>query len=88
MKKVSSLKLRCTCRSQLHSLMQGDEAALFGMLDVGGEVLARTVDENRRSALHFSAALGKPALVQSLAGAGAEVDLADREGKWSWESEE
>ena len=51
------------------------------MMDVGGPVLARTVDENRRSALHFAAALGKPKLVQRLAEAGAEVDLADKEGE-------
>ena len=47
----------------------------------GGEVLARTVDADRRSALHFAAALGKAQLVEELLGAGAEVDLADREGE-------
>ena len=119
--------------------MQGDEETVGSMLDVGGDVLARTggclgwangwpgvsvlscvidavfrsvtlrrvgpgrllcsvcpcaracataaaapaaaVDENRRSALHFAAAMGKAALVGRLLARGAEVDLADKEGE-------
>ena len=39
------------------------------------------VDENRRSALHFAAAMAKPELVTRLLKSGAEVDLADKEGE-------
>lgn len=39
------------------------------------------VDENRRSAVHFAAAMGKAQLVQRLLAAGGEVDLADKEGE-------
>ena len=42
---------------------------------------AVAVDENRRSALHFAAAMGKAALVERLLKAGGEVDLADKEGE-------
>eukprot|EP00887_Chlorella_sp_A99_P004095 scaffold23.g4095.t1 len=55
------------------SVKKGDEKELFGMMDRGAPVLARTVDENRRSALHFAAALGKAELVARLAKAGAEM---------------
>ena len=58
----------------------GNEETLNDMLAVGGPVLARTVDESRRSALHFAAALGRAQLVTNLLAAGAEVDLADKEG--------
>ena len=51
------------------------------MMNGGGPALARTCDENRRSALHFAAALNKPALVARLVAEGAEVNLADREGE-------
>ena len=59
---------------------KGDEEAMGKMLEGGGPVLARTVDEARRSALHFAAALNRPALVRRLLAEGAEVDLADKEG--------
>lgn len=39
------------------------------------------MDENRRSAVHFAAAMGKAQLVQRLLAAGGEVDLADKEGE-------
>jgi ankyrin repeat protein len=39
------------------------------------------VDENRRSALHFAAAMNKVDLVQRLLAAEAEVDLADKDGE-------
>jgi len=50
------------------------------MLKGGREALSAVVDENRRSALHFAAALGKPACVKLLAEAGADVNLQDKEG--------
>ena len=40
------------------------------------------MDENRRSALHFAAAMNKVALVERLLAAEAEVDLADKEGEY------
>ncbi len=61
--------------------MQGDEDTLNKMLASGGKVLARTLDENRRSALHFAAALGKVDLVRNLVHNGAEVDLGDKDGE-------
>jgi signal recognition particle protein len=61
--------------------MQGDEEMLNRMMAVGGKVLARTLDENRRSALHFAAALGKVDLVRALVHNGADVDLGDKEGE-------
>jgi hypothetical protein len=50
------------------------------LMAVGGKVLARTLDDNRRSALHFAAALGKADLVRALVHNGADVDLGDKEG--------
>jgi ankyrin repeat protein len=41
------------------------------------------VNAERRSALHFAAAMGKAPLVERLLKAGAEVDLGDKEGAWS-----
>jgi signal recognition particle protein len=60
---------------------KGDEAGVTAMLQGGGPVLARTVDDGRRSALHFAAALGRADLVRRLLGEGAQVDLADKEGE-------
>jgi signal recognition particle protein len=62
------------------AVKKADLDTIYDMLAVGGPVLARTVDENRRTALHFAAALNKAELVQRLLAAGAEVDLADKEG--------
>ena len=62
------------------AVKKGDEATINEMMDGGGEVLSRTLNPDRRSALHFAAALGKAALVQRLIKSGAEVDLGDKEG--------
>lgn len=56
---------------------------MLKMMGGGGKVLARTLDENRRSALHFAAALGKADLVRALVHYGADVDLGDKDGGWA-----
>lgn len=63
-----------------NSVKKGDEAVVSEMLGSGGSVLSRTLNEERRSALHFAAALGKAELVKKLIREGAEVDLGDIEG--------
>lgn len=63
-----------------NAVKKGDEDTINIMMDGGALVLARTVDENRRSALHFAAGLGKAPLCQKLLQAGAEVNLGDKEG--------
>lgn len=63
-----------------NAVKKGDEATVNAMLDRGGTVLSRTLNEDRRSALHFAAALGKADLVRRLVNEGAEVDLGDKEG--------
>jgi len=63
------------------AVRKGDENTLMKMIEGGGPVLARTVDDSRRSALHFAAALGRVNLVRALLAVGAEVDLADKEGE-------
>ena len=50
------------------------------MMEGGGKVLACTIDDNRRSALHFAAALGKADLIKALVHYGAAVDLGDKDG--------
>lgn len=62
------------------AVKKGDEATINAMLDGGGTVLSRTLNEERRSALHFAAALGRAELVRRLIREGAEVDLGDQEG--------
>jgi signal recognition particle protein len=62
------------------AVKKADLDTIYDMLAIGGPVLARTVDDNRRTALHFAAALNKAELVQRLLTAGAEVDLADKDG--------
>lgn len=62
------------------AVRKADEDTITEMLAVGGPVLARTVDDGRRTALHFAAALGKAQLVEKLLAAGGEVDLADKDG--------
>ena len=62
------------------AVRKGDLETIDSMLERGSAVLARTVDDARRSALHFAAGLGKPDIVRRLLQAGAEVDLADKEG--------
>ncbi len=61
-------------------MKKGDEATITEMMDSGAEVLSRTLNPDRRSALHFAAALGKADLVRRLIKSGAEVDLGDMEG--------
>ena len=63
-----------------NAVKKADEATIVSMLDGGGAVLSRTLNEDRRSALHFAAALGKADLVRRLIREGAEVDLGDKEG--------
>ncbi|KAL4852722.1 Signal recognition particle protein [Chlorella vulgaris] len=62
------------------AVKKGDEETVGKMLDVGADVLARTVNEDRRSAVHFFAARGNAEVVQRLLKAGGEVGLADKEG--------
>ncbi|KAK9863353.1 hypothetical protein WJX84_001997 [Apatococcus fuscideae] len=59
---------------------KGDEAAIMGMLHGDGRVLANALDENRRSGLHFAAAVGNPRCARLLLKAGADVDVTDKEG--------
>ncbi|KAK9833510.1 hypothetical protein WJX84_006217 [Apatococcus fuscideae] len=59
---------------------KGDEAAMAGMLHGDGRVLANALDENRRSGLHFAAAVGNPRCARLLLKAGADVDVSDKEG--------
>jgi signal recognition particle protein len=62
------------------AVKKGDDDTLNTMLDGGAGVLSRTLNEDRRSALHYAAALGKADLVKRLIKSGAEVDLGDKEG--------
>ncbi|KXZ42883.1 hypothetical protein GPECTOR_113g295 [Gonium pectorale] len=59
---------------------KADVDAMIKMLAGGRELLAAAVDENRRSALHFAAALGSVECTKLLLEAGADPDLQDREG--------
>ncbi|PNW84345.1 hypothetical protein CHLRE_04g231026v5 [Chlamydomonas reinhardtii] len=59
---------------------KADVDAMIKMLGGGRELLAHVVDENRRSALHFAAALGSAECTRLLVEAGAELDLQDKEG--------
>ncbi|GLC39901.1 Signal recognition particle 43 kDa protein, chloroplastic [Pleodorina starrii] len=59
---------------------KADVDTLIRMVGGARELLPHVVDENRRSALHFSAALGSAECAKLLVEAGAEVDLQDREG--------
>lgn len=58
----------------------GDEDTTRKLLEGGGATLARSVDENGRSALHFAAGLGKVTMSRMLCEAGAEVDGQDKDG--------
>jgi signal recognition particle 43 kDa protein len=62
------------------AVKKGDLDTIYSMMEVGGTVLARTVDENYRTAMFFAAALGKAELVDRLVKEGAEVNMADKEG--------
>ena len=59
---------------------KGDVPALTEMLAGGREVLSAVVDGDRRSGLHFAAALGNLDMTRLLVEAGADVDLQDKEG--------
>ncbi|GIL63260.1 hypothetical protein Vafri_17365 [Volvox africanus] len=59
---------------------KADVDTMIAMLGGGRDLLAHVVDENRRSALHFAAALGSADMTRLLVEAGADVDLQDREG--------
>eukprot|EP00879_Flechtneria_rotunda_P032310 GHRR01035493.1.p1 GENE.GHRR01035493.1~~GHRR01035493.1.p1 ORF type:complete len:325 (+),score=122.96 GHRR01035493.1:432-1406(+) len=50
------------------------------MLKHGRNILSQVVDDNRRSALHFVAAIGNVKSVKLLADAGADINLQDKEG--------
>lgn len=63
------------------AVRKGDEATILARLEGGGPTLARTVEEGRRSALHYAAALGRVEVVKRLLAEGAEVDLADKDGE-------
>ncbi|EFJ47094.1 hypothetical protein VOLCADRAFT_105313 [Volvox carteri f. nagariensis] len=62
------------------AVRKADLDTLVRMLGGARELLANVVDENRRSALHFAAALGNADCTRLLVEAGADVDLQDREG--------
>ena len=67
------------CPDPYHCSMRPDDALPPA---VPPPAMPRTaVDENRRSALHFAAAMNKVPLVERLLAAQAEVDLADKEGE-------
>ncbi|KAG2452266.1 hypothetical protein HYH02_003290 [Chlamydomonas schloesseri] len=59
---------------------KADVDAMISLLAGGRELLANVVDENRRSALHFAAALGSAECTKLLVEAGADLDLQDKEG--------
>eukprot|EP00891_Asterochloris_glomerata_P003586 jgi/Astpho2/3586/fgenesh1_pg.00058_%23_2_t len=59
---------------------KGDKKTIKALMQNGGRVLARTVDKDARSALHFLAAVGDPEPLQWLIEAGADVNQWDREG--------
>ncbi|KAG2427506.1 hypothetical protein HXX76_012439 [Chlamydomonas incerta] len=59
---------------------KADVDAMIKLLEGGRELLVHVVDENRRSALHFAAALGSAECTKLLVEAGADLDLQDKEG--------
>ncbi|CAG9464332.1 unnamed protein product [Pedinophyceae sp. YPF-701] len=59
---------------------KGDAATMKEMLSTGRAVLANTLDLERRTALHFTAAVGSAECTRLLIDAGAEVDVADKDG--------
>eukprot|EP00883_Tetradesmus_obliquus_P009178 jgi/Sobl393_1/19957/SZX72903.1 len=58
---------------------KGDAEALGSMLGYGRDILSQVVDDNRRSALHFVAAIGNVKCIKLLADAGADLNLQDKE---------
>ncbi|KAK9845331.1 hypothetical protein WJX81_003616 [Elliptochloris bilobata] len=59
---------------------EGDEEALRKLLASSAPVLAHVVDENRRSALHFAAAIGNLACTKLLIEAGSDLNLGEKDG--------
>jgi hypothetical protein len=62
------------------AVRKGDDAVVDKLMDGGGATLSRTVDAERRSALHFAAALGRAPLARRLLAEGADANLADKDG--------
>jgi hypothetical protein len=67
------------------AVRKGDDAVVDKLMDGGGATLARTVDAERRSALHFAAALGRAPLARRLLAKGADANLADKDGALCFE---
>ncbi|KAL3161794.1 Signal recognition particle 43 kDa protein, chloroplastic [Trebouxia sp. C0009 RCD-2024] len=59
---------------------KGDKEAMQTLLSKSAKLLATTVDENRRSGLHFTAAVGNAECTRMLCEAGADIDLGDKQG--------
>jgi len=59
---------------------EGDVATMKEMLMGGKKMLANTIDENGRCALHFTAAIGNADCTQLLIDFGADVNAADKDG--------
>ncbi|MEW5297785.1 MAG: hypothetical protein WDW36_000969 [Sanguina aurantia] len=56
---------------------KADAQTMISMLAGGREVLANAVDENKRSGMHFAAALGSVDCTKIMVEAGADLDLQD-----------
>lgn len=59
---------------------KGETEAMKAMLSRGAKLLATTVNENRQSGLHFTAAIGNVECTRMLCEAGADIDLGDKQG--------
>ena len=59
---------------------EGDAKSVRRMLAGGAKVLACSVDDDRRSGLHYAAGKGSAECVALLCAAGAKLDLADKDG--------
>lgn len=59
---------------------KGEADAMKQMLSNGAKLLATTVDDKRRSGLHFTAAIGNAECTRMLCEAGADIDLGDVQG--------
>jgi len=58
----------------------GDAQTIEKMLATGGTLLGNSMDENRRAAMHFTAATNNLKCTELLVQCGAEVDIADKDG--------
>lgn len=56
----------------------GDAQTIEKMLATGGTLLGNSMDENRRAAMHFTAATNNLKCTELLVQCGAEVDIADK----------